>query len=124
MLARDRFTANLPQRCCSLEETSSAAKVESSSAAEVEAGGSTVARLEVVVIVAVALLLRHGVTAVGLMIIVRLLFIVLFSVHAVLVVGDLVSGVLGLRYTVGNSVVTSGGVVDGHGSGHGVAVTT
>ena len=66
-------------------------------------------------IVAVALLLRHGVTAVGLMIIVCLLFIVLFSVHAVLVVGDLVSGVLGLGNTVGNSVVTSGGMVDGHG---------
>ena len=66
-------------------------------------------------IVAVALLLRHGVTAVGLMIIVCLLFIVLFSVHAVLVVGDLVGSVLGLRNTVGNGVVTSDGVVDGHG---------
>ena len=66
-------------------------------------------------IVAVALLLRHGVTAVGLMIIVCLLFVVLFSVHAVLVVGDLVSGVLGLGNTVGNSVVNRGGVMNWHG---------
>ena len=114
MFALYRFKANLPQRC-SLEEASSAAEVEAGCATEVEASGSTVACLKVVVVVAVTLLLRYGVTAVGLMIIVCLLFVVLFSVHAVLVVGDLVSGVLGLGNTVGNSVVNRGGVMNWHG---------